>query len=212
MLPEYATVVRYSTTDRHRSICRDQQGGRFKYSLLNSSGRSRQNFSRLIISFFTLLLLILFLQTFGQFDQGELRLRFTFPEVVMFAELEQGGHPGFQLDVRGSVLVGSQSLDEVTQAQSFDQPQVHPPCALVLDDDEIQQVGGRDVGNAGQNLVGSDGGRCHAGSDGGPNCTVRDQPRPLLFRPSIPSLACGIDGGPRRFTQVVLNEQSLLVV
>src|SRR5271157_2281945 len=189
MLPEYATVVRYSTTDRHRSICRDQQGGRFKYSLLNSSGRFRQDFSRLIISFFTLLLLILFLQTFGQFDQGELRLRFTFPEVVMFAALEQ-----------------------VTQAQSFDQPQVHPPCALVLDDDEIQQVGGRDVGNAGQNLVGSDGGRCHAGSDGGPNCTVRDQPRPLLFRPSIPSLACGIDGGPRRFTQVVLNEQSLLVV
>src|SRR5271157_2001912 len=125
MLPEYATVVRYSTTDRHRSFCRDQWGGRFKYSLLNSSGRFRQDFSRLIISFFTLLLLILFLQTFGQFDQGELRLRFTFPEVVMFAELEQGGHPGFQLDVRGSVLVGSQSLDEVTQAQSFDQPQVH---------------------------------------------------------------------------------------
>ncbi|HLN30924.1 MAG TPA: hypothetical protein VK395_24500 [Gemmataceae bacterium] len=24
MLPEYATVVRYATTDRHRSFCRDQ--------------------------------------------------------------------------------------------------------------------------------------------------------------------------------------------
>src|SRR5271157_3687117 len=149
MLPEYATVVRYSTTDRHRSFCRDQWGGRFKYSLLNRSGRSRQNFSRFIISFFTLLLLILFLQTFGQFDQGELRLRFTFPEVVMFAELEQGGHLGFQLDVLGSVLVDSQSLEEMTQAQSFDQLQVHLDSAFFVDVDEIQHVDRRDIGKPG---------------------------------------------------------------
>jgi len=32
-----------------------------------------------------------------------------------------------------------------------------------------------------------------------------------LFRPSIPNSARGIDGGPRRFTEVVLNEQSLPV-
>src|SRR5208337_5473924 len=108
---------------------------RLKNSLLNSSGRSRQRFSRLVISFFTLQLVVLFLQTFGQFDQGELRLRFTFPEVVMFAKLEQGGHPGFQLDFRGSVLVFSQSLDEMTQAQSFDELQVYLPTALQVDFD-----------------------------------------------------------------------------
>ena len=37
------------------------------------------------------------------------------------------------------------------------------------------------------------------------------QSRPKLFRPLIPSSAHGIDGGPRRFTEVVLNEQSLPV-
>gem|GEM_PF-4967780 len=35
--------------------------------------------------------------------------------------------------------------------------------------------------------------------------------RPELFRPLIPSTARGIDGGHRRFTEVVLNEQSLPV-
>ena len=53
----------------------------------------------------------------GHFDQGDLRLRFTFEEVEMFAKLDQGRQPGFQLDVRGSVLVDSQSLDEMTQAE-----------------------------------------------------------------------------------------------
>jgi len=129
----------------------------------------------------------------------------------MFAKLEQGGHPGFQLDFRGSVLVFSQSLDEMTQAQSFDELQVHVPTALWVDFDEIQQVGGRDVGNAGQNLVGGDGSRFHAGIDGCPNCTCPYQSRGVRFRPSIPSSARGIHGGPRRFTEVVLNEQSLLV-
>ena len=38
MLPEYATVVRYSTTDRQSSCCRVQYGGRFKNRLLNVSG------------------------------------------------------------------------------------------------------------------------------------------------------------------------------
>ena len=32
-----------------------------------------------------------------------------------------------------------------------------------------------------------------------------------LFRPWIPSSARGIDGGPRRFTEVVLNEEPLRV-
>ena len=91
----------------------------------------------------------------------------------MVAKLEQGGYPGFQLDVRGSVLVFSQSLDEMTQAQSFDELQVHLPTAVVVDFDEVQQVGGRDVGNAGQNLIGGDGGRFHAGIDGGPNSPCR---------------------------------------
>ena len=89
----------------------------------------------------------------------------------MFAKLEQGGHPGFQLDVRGSVLVDSQSLDEMTQAQSFDQLHIHFATAVWVDFEEIQQVGGRDLRNTGQNLVGSHGGRCHAGIDGSPNFT-----------------------------------------
>ena len=99
----------------------------------------------------------------------------------------------------------------MTQAQSFDQLQVHFAAALLVDVDEIQQVGGRDVRNAGQNLVGSHGGRCHAGIDCCLNSTFLYQSRPQLFRPSIPSSARGIDGGPRRFTGVVLNEQSLPV-
>ena len=37
--------------------------------------------------------------------------------------------------------------------------------------------------------------------------TFLDQLRPQLFRPWIPSSARDIDGGPRRFTEVVLNEQ-----
>src|SRR5271157_2963842 len=41
--------------------------------------------------------------------------------------------------------------------------------------------------------------------------TFLDQLRPQLFRPWIPNSARGIDGGPRRFTEVVLNEQSLPV-
>ena len=39
--------------------------------------------------------------------------------------------------------------------------------------------------------------------------TFLDQLRPLLCRPWIPSSARDIDGGPRRFTEVVLDEQSL---
>jgi len=42
-------------------------------------------------------------------------------------------------------------------------------------------------------------------------CRSPYQSRPQLFRPLIPSSARGIDGGPRRFTEVVLNEQSLPV-
>src|SRR5208337_905082 len=167
--------------------------------------------SSFISSFFTLQLVILFTQTFGQLDQGKLRLSFTFPEFVMVAELEQRGHPGFQLDFRASVLVFSQSLDEMTQAQSLDLLQVHLPIAPWVDLDEIQQVGGRDVGNAGQNLVGGDGGRFHAGIDGYPNFTDRYQSRPNLLRPSIPSSTRGIDGASLRFTDVVLYEQSLPV-
>jgi len=129
----------------------------------------------------------------------------------MFAELDQGGHLGFQLDVLGSVLVDSQSLDEMTQAQSFDQLQIHLDSAIFADVDEIQHVEGRDIGKPGQDLVGSDGGRLHAGIDGCLNSTFLDQSRPQLFRPSIPSSAGGIDGGPRRFTEVELNEQSLSV-
>ncbi len=108
----------------------------------------------------------------GHFDQGDLRLRFAFEEVVMFAKLDQGGQPGFQLDVRGSVLVDSHPLDEMTQVQSFDQLQVHFANALWVDVDEFRQVGGREVCNAGQYLVGSHGGRCHAGIDGCPNRRV----------------------------------------
>ena len=147
----------------------------------------------------------------GQIDQGDLRLRFTFPELVMFTKLEQGGHLGFQLDVLGSVLVDSQSLDEMTQAQSFDQLQVHFAAALFVDAAEIQQVGGRDVRDAGQDLVRSHGGRCHASIDGSPNFTFLCQSRPKLFRPLIPSSTRGIGGGLRRFTEVGLNEQSLPV-
>src|SRR5208283_4198421 len=124
----------------------------------------RQISSTIVISSIGSQLLIPCPQTLGQFDQGDLRLRFTFPEVVMFAKLDQGGRLGFQLDVLGSVLVDSHSLDEMTQAQSFDQLQIH-----------------------------------------------LDQSRPKLFRPSIPSSACGIHGGLRRFTEVELNEQSLPV-
>ncbi len=147
----------------------------------------------------------------GQVDQGDLRLRFTFPELVMLAKLDQGGRLGFHLDVLGSVLVDSQSLDEMTQVQSFGQLQVYVAAALVVDADEIQQVGGRDVCDAGQDLVGSHGGRCHAGIDGSPNFTFLYQSRPKLFRPSIPSSTRGIARGLRRFTEVELNEQSLPV-
>jgi len=125
----------------------------------------------------------------------------------MFAELDEGGRLGFQLDVLGSVLVDSQSLDEMTQAQPFDQLQVHLATAILVDAHEIQQVEGRYLRNAGQDLVGSQGGRRTAGIDGGLNCTCLYQSRPELFRPSIPSSARRIDGGPRRFTEVVLNEQ-----
>ena len=41
----------------------------------------------------------------GHVDQGELPLRLAFPEVVVFAKLDQGGQPGFQHDVLGAVLV-----------------------------------------------------------------------------------------------------------
>jgi len=129
----------------------------------------------------------------------------------MFAKLDQGGRLGFQLDVLGSVLVDSHSLDEMTQAQSFDQLEIHLDHAICVGVHEIQQVEGRNLCNAGQNLVGSHGGRRHAGIDGGLNSTILDQSRPKLFRPSIPSSACGIDGGLRRFTEVELNEQSLPV-
>ena len=139
-------------------------------------------------------LLIFFTQTFRQLDKGKLRLRFDFPEVVMIAKFEEGRHPGFQLDFRGSVLVGSQPLDEMAQAQPFDEIQVHLPTALVVNLDEIQQVGGRDVGDAGQDLVGGDGGRLDAGIDGCPNCTFLYESRPQHFRPSIASPARGIDG------------------
>jgi len=89
----------------------------------------------------------------------------------MVHELEQGRHPGFQLDFRRSVLVFSQSLDEMTQAQLSDEIQIHLPIAVTLDLDEVQQVGCRDVGDAGQNLVGRDGSRFHAGIDGRTNRT-----------------------------------------
>ncbi len=145
----------------------------------------------------------------GHFDQGDLRLRFTFEDVVIFAEFEQGRHPGFQLDFRGPVLVFSQSLDDVTQAQPFDDPQVHLPGAVIVEFDEMQQVGGRDVGDAGQNLVGGKGGGCHAGLDRGPDCTFLYQSRPLRFRASIPRPPRGTGGRTLRFTQVVVDELSL---
>ena len=43
----------------------------------------------------------------------------------MIAQLEQGRHPGFELDFRASVLVFSQSLDEMTQAKSLNLLQVN---------------------------------------------------------------------------------------
>ena len=52
-------------------------------------------------------MLIPFLQTFGQFDQADFRRCFTVPEVVIFAKLDEGGQPGFQLDVVDAVLVDS---------------------------------------------------------------------------------------------------------
>ena len=51
-----------------------------------------------------------------------------------------------------------------------------------------------------------------SGIDGCRNSTFLYQSRSKLFRPFLPSSACGIDGGPRRFTEVVLNEQSLPVL
>jgi hypothetical protein len=101
--------------------------------------------------------------------------------------------------------------NEMTQTQLFDEIQVHLPSAVCLDLDEIQQVGGRDIGDASQNLVGGDGGRFHAGIDGSPNRTLLYQSRPELFRPSVPSSTRGIDSGTFRFTEVVLNAQSLSV-
>ncbi len=87
----------------------------------------------------------------------------------MVAKLEQGGHSGFELDFRRSVLVSSQSLDEMTQAQLLDEIQVHLPIAVTIHLDEVQQVGGRDVGHSSQNLVGGKGGRFQVGIDGSPN-------------------------------------------
>jgi len=90
----------------------------------------------------------------------------------MFTKLDQGGQLGFQLDVLGSVLLDSHSLDEMTQAQSFDQLQVHFANALWVDVDEVRQVGGCEVCNAGQNLAGSHGCRHDVGIDGCPNRRV----------------------------------------
>src|SRR5208282_1951837 len=100
-------------------------------------------------------------------------------------KLDQGGQLGFQLDVLGSVLVGSHSLDEMTQAQSFDELQIHFANALWVDVDEFHQVGGRDVRNAGQNLVGSHGSRRHAGIDGCPNRSLSQQSNPLRVRSAV---------------------------
>ena len=130
----------------------------------------------------------------------------------MFAELDQCGHPRLQFDVLGSILVDAHSLDEMTQPQSFDPPQVHPPLAISADLHEIQDVGRRDIGNAGQNLAGSCAGRCRAGIDGRLNSTDLDHLGPELLRPAIASPACGIDGATRRFTEVELNEHPLSVV
>jgi hypothetical protein len=141
---------------------------------LNISGLFRHCFSRLFNRFVTLArhVRIVVLQTLGQLDQGELRLRLALPEVVVFPQLDQGGCPGFQLDFGGSVLVFSQSLDEMTQTQSFDAFEVDLPIALAVDCDEIHQVGGRGVAQASENLVGGDGHGFHSGSDGCANFTT----------------------------------------
>jgi len=70
----------------------------------------------------------------------------------MFTKLDQGGHPGFQLDVLGAVLVDSEPLDAMTQAQSFDQSQIQLDFAVFADVREIQQVEGRSLCHAGLNL------------------------------------------------------------
>ena len=87
----------------------------------------------------------------------------------MFAKLDQGGQLGFQLDVLRSVLVDSQSLDDMTQAQSLDQLEVHFATFLSFLVHESQQVEGCDVRDAGQNLVCRHCGCCHTGFYGGPN-------------------------------------------
>ncbi len=129
----------------------------------------------------------------------------------MLTKLDQGGCLGFQLDGLGSVFVGSQPLDEMTQAQSSDQLQIGVGHSICVEVHEIQQVEGSDFCDARQNLAGSHCGCCIAAIDGGPNSTFLDQSRPQLFGPAIPSSACGIDGGLRRFTEIELNEQSLPV-
>ncbi len=117
----------------------------FKNSSLNRSGWSWQSSSRSVISSIASQVLIPFPQTFGQFDQADFRRRFTVPEVVIFAKLDQGGPLGFELGALDAVLVDSQLLDEMTQAQSFGQLQVHFDPALFVDVDEIQQVAGREI-------------------------------------------------------------------
>jgi len=156
-------------------------------------------------------LLIPCLQVLGHVDQGDFLLLYAFPKLVMFAELDQGGRLGFQLDVLGSVLVDSQSLDEMTQTQLLDQLQVQLATAILVKAQEIERVVGRNLRKPGQDLVGSQGSRLIADIDGGLNCTCLDQARPELFRPSIPGSARGIDGGLRRFTELELDEQSLPV-
>src|SRR5271166_5263900 len=112
----------------HESLCRhlNRPAWIATPSSLNRSGRFRQSFTSLISLFFTLHSGIYFIQ---QLDKGNLRLCLSFPEVEMFAQLEECGQPGFQLDFRRSVLVFSQSLDEMTQAQSLDLLQVQFPAA-----------------------------------------------------------------------------------
>ncbi len=95
----------------------------------------------------------------------------------MFAQLDQDGQLGFELDIGGPVLAAADSLDHMTQPQSFDQPQVRPPLAISVDPHEIQDVERRDIGKSGQNLARNRAGRCRAGIDGRLNSTDPDHLR-----------------------------------